>query len=555
MSGTATTSGTVSDECKSDEQTTQEVKGSFEIKKVGLSGTMSADEDLWILIDGDIRSARLEYRQNDSVIATASANIHGNVVIATLEPFNSIKIHETGQFFLCTDKGEKPLSSTFCPRKSSNENLQVAKYNGELIESRKDENQRCAEGRTDGNFRSRQLSALYAFAMEGDPLHLLKPVVSLFRITDADGSNVLHKAAQNRQNFALKMLLTALHETDYENDIVNARNARGRTPLHCAVLAGDTDCVHYLLGAGAKKNLTDNDGNTIVHSLCDVYNDDIYKEVLECCVHSCADDSNDVNDLLSKKNKDGDTALHIAIRKLKYALVDALLEANAPIDILDSRNETPLTIAVKMNETDTAMALIDCFKRHSDVNKETEEGEPLLSVACGHKNLVLIGALLDAGADTERPGKDGKKPSEITDDEIQKILKGDRVARQAMHIEAVAGPSYVDASGGDAPPITGAVASASPERFFSSDDVSSIDYLTRLRLAQILDVEQKWEKLAELLNCGHMIEFIRVCADEATSSTMIFLDQYEQTPDSSLVSLAACLQRMGEDVAVRLLKG
>lgn len=54
-----------------------------------------------------------------------------------------------------------------------------------------------------------------------------------------------------------------------------------------------------------------------------------------------------------------------------------------------------------------------------------------------------------------------------------------------------------------------------------------MDYLTRLRLSKLLDAEDKWEKLAEHLNCEHMIEFIRVCADETSSPTMILLDQYE----------------------------
>lgn len=59
------------------------------------------------------------------------------------------------------------------------------------------------------------------------------------------------------------------------------------------------------------------------------------------------------------------------------------------------------------------------------------------------------------------------------------------------------------------------------------DDVSCLDYLTRLRLSKILDMEDKWTILANHLGCGHMVEFIRVCLDESSSPTMMLLDQYE----------------------------
>jgi hypothetical protein len=59
-----------------------------------------------------------------------------------------------------------------------------------------------------------------------------------------------------------------------------------------------------------------------------------------------------------------------------------------------------------------------------------------------------------------------------------------------------------------------------------TDDVSSLDYLTRLRLAKVLDSNEKWTKLAKKLHCEHMIEFIKVCCEDG-SPTMILLDQYE----------------------------
>ncbi|VDK40058.1 unnamed protein product [Anisakis simplex] len=82
----------------------------------------------------------------------------------------------------------------------------------------------------------------------------------------ASDCSALHISARNKQNFALRTLLTALRESCAANDVaqvVNAQNLRGQTPLHCAVRAGDADCVHYLLNAGASYDIPDNNFDTV----------------------------------------------------------------------------------------------------------------------------------------------------------------------------------------------------------------------------------------------------------------------------------------------------
>lgn len=77
---------------------------------------------------------------------------------------------------------------------------------------------------------------------------------------------------------------------------------------------------------------------------------------------------------------------------------------------------------------------------------------------------------------------------------------------------------------------------------FCSDDISCLDYLTRLRLSKLLDSDEKWQHLARELNCQHMvrslpnrvhssqIELISICSDEDSSPSMILLDQFEVVP-------------------------
>lgn len=58
-----------------------------------------------------------------------------------------------------------------------------------------------------------------------------------------------------------------------------------------------------------------------------------------------------------------------------------------------------------------------------------------------------------------------------------------------------------------------------------SDDVTSLDVVTRLRLSRLLDENRLWEKLATALGCGHMVEMLQCVTD--SSPTSLLLDQYE----------------------------
>lgn len=60
---------------------------------------------------------------------------------------------------------------------------------------------------------------------------------------------------------------------------------------------------------------------------------------------------------LAKKNNDGYTPAHIAVRKLKLGLLEALIEAGAPIDITDEQGENPLMTAVNMDDIDAVNLL------------------------------------------------------------------------------------------------------------------------------------------------------------------------------------------------------
>lgn len=101
----------------------------------------------------------------------------------------------------------------------------------------------------------------------------------------------------------------------------------------------------------------------VIHYLGEVYNDDIYKEILEQSHAEGSTDPNNANNCsaespLASKNSDGYTPAHIAVQKLKLGLLEALVEVGAPIDVPDSNGETPLISAVLMDDVETASLLL-----------------------------------------------------------------------------------------------------------------------------------------------------------------------------------------------------
>uniref|UniRef100_A0A915PMW4 Death domain-containing protein n=1 Tax=Setaria digitata TaxID=48799 RepID=A0A915PMW4_9BILA len=413
--------------------------------------------------------------------------------------------------------------------------------------------------KTDAVDKEALIASLFEFAAEGEPLSLVKPLVPLLGTSDNDGCNALHVAARNKQNFALKTMLSVLCQCSNEMDrqkILNAPNVRGQTALHCAVRAGDPDCVHYLISAGAKRNVVDNNLDTVAHYLGEVYNDAIYKEILETSNSEEVENGTDINreNILAKKNCSGYTPAHIAVKKLKLSLLEALIEAGAPVNIPDNNGETPLLTALYMDDVDAVSLLAqhDC-----DLNAISNNGDTPLKVACKKKNLVMIGRLLDAGSTMDSLGTGDGRPAEADDEDVQRILNGERVelpdiyAAQNGLEEQETNEPQSEESGSTA---VSTDAATSYRLRTLKDDVSCLDYLTRLRLSKILDVEDKWAILADHLGCGHMVEFIRVCLDDSSSPTMMLLDQYEQVPNANLSTVTQSLEDMGETLGVRLIQ-
>lgn len=445
---------------------------------------------------------------------------------------------------------------------------------------------------------------LLEFATSGDTVSLLQPFVPHIAKQDIEGNTVFHVAAKNGQSFSLKLLLSVV-PASLKDEVINVQNHHGLTSLHCAIRAGDPDAVHYLMNHGAKINLSDNHGNTALHYLGDAYNESIFKEVLE----PSRGQRFDVNQM----NSEGFAPIHVAVRRLKLSLIEMLLEAGALIDFLDTeKKRNALMHAIEMNDFETIQLLIE---RGSHTNIEDESGETALSLAVKNVNYPVIGLLLDNGANPNRQNSKGICLADSEDSVIQNIINGDRPELPkkegfavpndlAISRSPLFGRSHPDQTPNedsernrvvkrsreeilnDAQTLldeTDSMASRATRISISeseddqpgpststgslrrrrtewdrnpklSDSVCNLDYLTRIRVSKIFDDQCKWQRLAQQLECDHMVELISICSSgDDSSPTMILLDQFEQLQDSSISRLRDAMNQMNEEDAVKLI--
>ena len=122
-------------------------------------------------------------------------------------------------------------------------------------------------------------------------------------------------------------------------ELVNAPHGRKKTtPLHVAVEEEMTEVVKVLLEKGARYDIPNYKGITPLHLAA--------REGLKYILQIFVDNSN-IN--LDKRNHQGRTALHLAIKECRYDCADILIKAGAGVNEQDKWNKTPLHIAAERN--------------------------------------------------------------------------------------------------------------------------------------------------------------------------------------------------------------
>ena len=201
-------------------------------------------------------------------------------------------------------------------------------------------------------------------------------------IVDDGGFTSLHKACHAGNS---KETIQALIDHGVDE---NAANKRARTALMIACELGNVNAINVLLNAGAKPDIVDDDGNTILHAAC---SSDNSKETIQALIDLGAD--------VNATNKWAHTILMYDCELGNENAINVLLNAGAKPDIVDDEGYTSLHWACSSdNSKETIQAIID---HGANTNAKNRKGQTVLMCACRKENAVAINVLLKAGAKPE----------------------------------------------------------------------------------------------------------------------------------------------------------
>ncbi|XP_065914617.1 uncharacterized protein [Dysidea avara] len=208
------------------------------------------------------------------------------------------------------------------------------------------------------------------------------------KITDNAGNTMLMCAAEGG---CTKVASDLLNTGSID---INAVNKRGRSALSIALEEGNEELAGALITAGADIKITDIAGNTML--MCAAEGG---------CTKVASDLLNTGSIDINAVNKDGWSALTIAICDGNEELAGALITAGADIKITDNYGNTMLMCAAEGGCTKVASDLLNTGS--IDINAVNEDGDSALSIALWEGNEELAGALITAGADIKITNNDG----------------------------------------------------------------------------------------------------------------------------------------------------
>ncbi|XP_054287681.1 uncharacterized protein LOC129003414 [Macrosteles quadrilineatus] len=167
---------------------------------------------------------------------------------------------------------------------------------------------------------------------------------------------------------------------------IDTLDCTGRTPLQCAISRGFEEIVKLLIDENAMLNAKDTRGQTSVHYAI-LGDDEKSLRILELLI----DKGVDLN-IAEWLNK---TPLHLAVEREFQPCVKLLLDNGAKVNVQDIAGRIPLHYAVS-KKNDTIVKLL--IRRESQLDLADKKGQTSLHLAAEIKYAFGVSILLDSGA-------------------------------------------------------------------------------------------------------------------------------------------------------------
>ncbi|XP_047737830.1 transient receptor potential cation channel subfamily A member 1 [Hyalella azteca] len=232
-----------------------------------------------------------------------------------------------------------------------------------------------------------------------------------------DRNTPVHLACAQGALDIVKLMFTMQPQQKLE--VLNTKDARGMTPLHCSAMFDHPDLVRYLVMEGASLNTGDCESRTplllaagqrcwrSVEALLQLgadpgIRDNSCKNILHIIVMN-GGSINDISpmklaQLLNDQDISGCSPLHYASKSGQIKSLESLIQLGASVRTKNHRNESPLHFAAKYGRYNTVRQLLESTKGFLILNESNGDGKTALHIASeeGHSRLVQL--LISKGA-------------------------------------------------------------------------------------------------------------------------------------------------------------
>ena len=224
-----------------------------------------------------------------------------------------------------------------------------------------------------------------------DIVRLLLHASSNPNLCDYNGYAPIHYAVHYEDMMSVTLLLT---ESVIKVD-VNLQDSEGCTPLALAVKTKNFAIAKLLLEAESDPNICDNDvftpiDHAVAHGGIALVRLLFNESLIELDVNAHRDD--------------GWTSLSHAVQMKDFAIVKLLLESGSDPNIMDSYGYTTIHYAVEYGDTAMVKLLLTESLIKVDVDIEQQhEGDTPLTIAIRQNDTAIAKLLIEAGADINCP--------------------------------------------------------------------------------------------------------------------------------------------------------
>ncbi|XP_059160323.1 NF-kappa-B inhibitor alpha-like isoform X2 [Physella acuta] len=248
------------------------------------------------------------------------------------------------------------------------------------------------------------------------PSFSAEQIVEIFR-GDEDGDNHLHLSIIHGLPEVTMQIIGLAPDLDW----LNQTNSLLQTPLHIAVITGQTCVVGRLMAAGAALDVRDQLGNTPLHNACRLGFTDIVRTLItpghyeETLQNQYGIPNQQFPQDLELKNYEGLTCLHLAAIGEHVDVMQLLLAAGADVNQPEGKSgRSVLHLAAEWGNLNMLRFLLSFQETHIDA--QTYAGLTPILLAVGRKHEDIVKELFKHGALLERLSL--SDDSDISDDEM-----------------------------------------------------------------------------------------------------------------------------------------